>query len=169
MKLNALRVSAIATAMMIVWLRIQGATLITTTSPRGIVDLELADSSDRLMELMTAWNKSVAINNILIDFLFIPAYASLIALCCRYLSEKFPDTRLPHIGMQLAKAIWLAALLDVVENLLMLCSLNGFYSPTSLQLTCWIATIKFLLVGLALLYILVLFFKLILKKILNGA
>jgi hypothetical protein len=68
MKWNAIRLAAITTAILFGWLRLQGEGLITATSPLGIVDLELADTPSRLSALLLAWNKTIAVNNILIDF-----------------------------------------------------------------------------------------------------
>jgi hypothetical protein len=54
----------------------------------------------------------------------------------------------------LVKLIAVAAILDVVENILMLMSIAGNYTPETLLLTRLIATGKFVLLGLAMLFIL---------------
>jgi hypothetical protein len=66
----ALRLAAITTAGITVWLRIQGAPLVTDISSRGIVDLEMAGNMARWEALTGAWSRTATINNILIDFLF---------------------------------------------------------------------------------------------------
>jgi uncharacterized membrane protein YuzA (DUF378 family) len=66
---------------------------------------------------------------------------------------------------RLVKLLAVAALFDVVENILMLMSIAGNYTPETLLLTRIIASSKFLLVGLAVLYILFgLFSSLVSKK-----
>jgi hypothetical protein len=66
---------------------------------------------------------------------------------------------------RLVKLIVVAALLDVVENILMLMSIEGNYTSETLLLTRLIASSKFLFVGLAILYILFgLFISLFSKK-----
>ena len=154
MKWNAIRLSAITTAILFGWLRLQGDGLITATSSLGIVDLELADTPSRLSALLLAWNKTIAVNNILIDFLFIPSYALFLSLGCRQLAMGYRQSILLTIGNFTAKGVWLAAFLDVIENLLMLGSIHGYYSSSSLELTRWVAIIKFSLVAIAVLFLL---------------
>ncbi|MFM7358171.1 MAG: hypothetical protein ACKO1T_06285 [Sediminibacterium sp.] len=155
MKWMNIRLSAIATAFLFLWMRIQGASLITSTSPRGIVDLELAETPTRVNELISVWNKTIVINNILIDFLFIPAYALFLSLICLQLAKRFKVQFLSNAGLLIARGIWLAAILDLVENSLMLVSMNGMNSIYICQLTRWVALVKFCWVGLAILYLIV--------------
>ena len=154
MKLIHLKLSAAATAICFGWLRWQGASLYTPESKGGIVDLEMADTPEKLQHLMGVWNKQVAVNNIYIDFLFIPCYALLLAVCCKYMAEKIVRPSYQKWANTLVKLIAVAAILDVVENILMLMSIAGNYTPETLLLTRLIATGKFVLLGLAMLFIL---------------
>ncbi len=154
MKQMHLKLTAAATAISFGWLRWQGASLFTAESNGGIVDLEMADTPEKLHHLMGIWNKPVAVNNIYIDFLFIPCYAIFLAICCKYMAEKIVRPSYQIWANRLVKLIAVAALLDIVENVLMLISIAGKYTPESLLLTRIIASSKFLLVGLAILYIL---------------
>jgi hypothetical protein len=169
MKWNAIRLSAIATALLFGWLRLQGAGLITAISKLGIVDLELADTPARLSALLLAWNKTTVVNNILIDFLFIPSYALFLSLSCRQLSLRSHQKAVLKAGTLIAKGVWLAALLDIIENLLMLASIHGYYSSSSLELTCWVAMIKFSLLAIAILFLLSVSIHSLFKKKPNGA
>lgn len=155
MKWIHIRMAAIATLLCFAWLRWQGASLYTNSTPRGIVDLEMAADGVRLQQLLQVWSKPVAEGNIYIDFLFIPAYASLIAGLCVWSSKQSRHPNLQRAGVVLAKAVWLAAALDVTENLLMLMSIQQVYSPLSLQLTVGIASLKFLLLAIAISYTLI--------------
>lgn len=154
MKWNVIRLSAITTALLFGWLRLQGAGLITAVSKMGIVDLEMANTPSRLAVLLSAWSTTTVVNNILIDFLFIPSYALFLSLGCRQLAMGYHQSGIFKTGILLAKGVWLAALLDVIENLLMLGSIYGYFSPSSLELTRWVAIIKFTLVALAVLFLL---------------
>ena len=154
MKQMHLKLSAAATAISFGWLRWQGASLFTAESKGGIVDLEMADTPEKLQHLLGLWNKQVAVNNIYIDFLFIPCYALFLAVCCKYMAEKIVRPSYQIWANRLVKLLAVAALLDVVENILMLMSIAGNYTPETLLLTRLIASCKFLLVGLAVLYIL---------------
>ena len=154
MKQMHLKLSAAATAISFGWLRWQGASLFTDESKGGIVDLEMADTPEKLQHLLGLWNKQVAVNNIYIDFLFIPCYALFLAVCCKYMAEKIVRPSYQIWANRLVKLLVVAALFDVVENILMLMSIAGNYTPETLLLTRLIASCKFLLVGLAILYIL---------------
>ncbi|MCX6264896.1 MAG: hypothetical protein NTZ47_10195, partial [Bacteroidetes bacterium] len=88
MKQMHLKLSAAATAICFGWLRWQGASLFTAESKGGIVDLEMADTPEKLQHLLGIWDKQVAVNNIYIDFLFIPCYAIFLAVGCQYMAEK---------------------------------------------------------------------------------
>jgi len=169
MKWNAIRLSAITTVIFFGWLRLQGAGLITDISSMGIVDLELADSPARLSTLLLSWNKTTVVNNILIDFLFIPSYALFLSLGCRQLAMSTNNAEMIKVGHITAKGVWLAALLDVIENLLMLGSIEGYYSTSSLVLTRWVAIIKFLLVAIAILFLLTGSIYYLVKKKPHGA
>jgi len=169
MKWNAIRLAAITTAILFGWLRLQGEGLITPTSPWGIVDLELADTPSRLSAMLLAWNKTIAVNNILIDFLFIPSYALFLSLGCRQLAMGYQPSVLLTIGNFMAKGVWLAAFLDVIENLLMLGSIHGYFSSSSLELTRWVAIVKFSLVAIAIIYLLVFGILFLFKKKSHGA
>lgn len=149
-----LKLSAIATLICFGWLRWQGASLYTATSKRGIVDLEMADTPEKLQHLIGIWKLPVAVNNIYIDFLFIPCYAILLALCCSSMAAKVQLPSFQIWASRLVKLIVVAALLDVVENIFMLLSLAGNFSPATLFLTRLIASTKFILLGLAIVYIL---------------
>jgi hypothetical protein len=165
MKQMYLKLSAAATAISFGWLRWQGASLFTAESKGGIVDLEMADTPEKLQHLLGLWNKQVAVNNIYIDFLFIPCYALFLAVCCKYMAEKIVRPSFKIWANRLVKLIVVAALLDVVENILMLMSIAGNYTSETLLLTRLIASSKFLFVGLAILYILFgLFISLFSKK-----
>jgi hypothetical protein len=154
MKQMYLKLSAAATAICFGWLRWQGASLFTAKSKGGIVDLEMADTPEKLQHLSGIWNKEVAVNNIYIDFLFIPCYAIFLVICCKYMAEKIVRPTYQIWANRMVKLIAVTALLDVVENLLMLMSIAGNYTSETLLLTRIIASSKFLLVGLAILYIL---------------
>jgi hypothetical protein len=154
MKQMHLKLSAAATGLCFGWLRWQGASLFTAESKGGIVDLEMADTPEKLQHLLAIWNKQVAVNNIYIDFLFIPCYALFLAVCCKYMAEKIVRPSYQIWANRLVKLLVVAALFDVVENILMLMSIAGNYTTETLLLTRLIASSKFLLVGLAILYIL---------------
>ena len=60
-----------------------------------------------------------------------------------------------RVGAILARAAFVAGFLDIAENLLMLESIAGNYTPSSLWLTYYCASLKFSIVICILLYLLI--------------
>jgi hypothetical protein len=154
MKKN-LSVAAVATVVMIVLLRWQGSGLQTTISPHGIVDLEFAGSPLRLQQLVQAWHLSEAKVNIWLDFLFIVSYVMFLSIATELCAMKWPAGIMREVGLTLIRVAYMAGLLDIAENLLMLQSLAGIFTTTSLQLTSYCAAVKFTLAALILVYLIV--------------
>lgn len=164
MKKN-LSISALAAILMVVVMQWQGHVLKSTSSKLGIVNLEFADTTARLHELLAHWDLAVVKINIWIDFLFIVTYVSFFAIACVYAAMKWPDgSGLQQAGMVLARLAFAAGVFDIAENLLMLQSVGGNYTDTSLVLTWYCAAIKFLLVAVILLYLLLSLPKILGKK-----
>ena len=150
-----LSVSAVAVLFMIICMRIQGASLKTNISPRAIVDLEFADTQQRLHELLMRWDILIVKMNIWLDFLFIVTYVLFLSIAAEATAIKWKEGFGQKIGFWLARIAYMAGILDIAENLLMLQSLAGNYTDTSLQLTFYCAAVKFILAGGVVLYLLV--------------
>jgi hypothetical protein len=148
-------------------LRFQGR-LETTASPLGIVSLEFARSTAAVSEIRDAWSDAGmtgrARTNIWIDFLFIPFYAMLFYTLCGSISVRLKDFA-AKAGVFLAFGALVAGLLDLFENILMLLALDGHYNTVTATLTATLAGGKFLLLALALLYVLPMGIRIILGKL----
>ena len=153
MKRN-LYIAGLLSFIMIVVMRWEGATLKTPTTPRAILDLEFADNPHRLDEVLSVWSLAVVKGNIWLDFLFIVAYVLFLSLAAEYASMKWPEGTGRQIGLFMARSAYIAGILDISENLLMLQSIVGHYTHLSLQLTYYCAAIKFIFVAVILLYLL---------------
>lgn len=154
MKKN-LSVAAILSVIMIIVLRWQGSDLVTATSTGGILNLEFAGTPERLAELMSRWDLSVVKINIWLDFLFIVAYVLFLSVAAELCADKWPEQTVPRqAGYFFAKLAYLAGILDIAENLLMMQSIEGNYSITTLQLTFYFAMIKFMLAAIIIVYLL---------------
>lgn len=138
----------LATALLIIALRWQGATLVTPLAPRGILDLEFARTPQNFQRIALFWNSEDVVDNILLDFAFIIAYTGLFLEALKAFAFSFT-----HL---LRKAAIAAGLLDFTENILMLLVVNGRIPATALQPVFYIALLKFVLVGVVLLAILLL-------------
>ena len=137
-------------------LQLQGKQLITPLSPSGILSLEFSYHSDHTQSIATAWKNSLrgAFRvNMLLDFLLIPFYGLFLYSTCGYFSVHYQSGRGQRFGVLLAFGSLLAMVFDVIDNVLMSFSIHITATSFTSMLTTAMAAIKFLLIGLALLYI----------------
>lgn len=146
-----LLVSFALTLVMIFVMRLQGKTLITPQSPKGIIDLEFAKTPERLQQLQLFMDHKTVSQNIYLDFLFIAAYGWFLVAACRYVQSKTNWNKWSNMFVSLAIA---AALFDVLENFLMLLVLNGRFQPSLMEVVFYTALVKFVFAGAVVLYIL---------------
>lgn len=148
-----LLVSSFFSLVLIVILRWQGKELIMPLTPSGILALEFANTPEKLTSILAIWNKETVQNNILIDFLFVIAYTWFFMLAVAKSITQWSNRFMQQFGATGIRMAFLAGILDIIENILMLQSIHGHYSVSSLQLTWYCAAIKFGIVILLLLYI----------------
>ncbi len=134
-------------------MQFQGRSLKTALNPIGIVDLELADTVSELNALLANWDTDVVRLNIWIDFLFIIAYTFFFIQSIRLILAKHHFNWLQQLGKKLIALAYLAAILDVIENLLMFASIMGHYTAGSLFATASIASLKFSIIAIILIYL----------------
>lgn len=150
---NQLLLSAALSLVILLLLRWQGKDMMHPSTPSGILALEFANTPEKLNYVLSFWNRNMVRNNILIDFLFILAYTWFFVTALAITAGKWQHHLMKQLGAWLIRLSFLAAMLDVVENILMLQSIAGHYSVYSLQLTWYCASIKFGIVILVLVYI----------------
>jgi hypothetical protein len=96
------------------------------TSPRGIVDLELAGSRSWANRIMEAWGPPLwrkAIVGLYVDFLFIVLYSNVLAIAVICSAISWESTTLGWLstaGIVIAWLQWVAGGFDVVEDVLLL-------------------------------------------------
>jgi hypothetical protein len=139
-------------------LRFQGKELVKPYASKGIVSFEMASSVITSKHLLWEWKNDGLIktvrNNILIDFLFIPFYVLLFYTLCGSISVRLRSTP-AKLGVLLAFFSLIAGIFDVFENILMLSAYLGWYNFITTMLTAIFATLKFILLGLSILYVIV--------------
>ena len=150
-------------------LRYQGKDLTNaTSSPMGIVSLELAPTVEKADGVLGHWIDNglvqVAKKNIWLDFLFIPFYMLLFYTLCGSISVRMKGFG-AKLGVLLAFGALIAGLFDVFENGLMLLSLSGTVTTITTALTAFFASAKFILLALCLLYVILLGLQLIFLKL----
>ncbi|GAB4473629.1 MAG: hypothetical protein Kow00124_12830 [Anaerolineae bacterium] len=122
----------------------------------GIVPYELAFTARQADTILSAWGaegQEAARRSLLVDFAFMPAYATLFA-GITLLVARAARGQLQSVGLMLAPLQYVAALLDALENVMLL-SLLGTQGavPTLPPLAAGLAaSIKFLILTLALIY-----------------
>lgn len=141
-----------------------GEPLKTVETPHKIVDLELASSKESINRIISVWQNHNTIGdakiNIYWDFLFLLSYSGLFYMACLGLTGFYPQRLFnASAGIFMAKISLLAGFLDILENILMLQSLDGKLSDFSATLTASFAVVKFSLVGLISCYLIVLIFN----------
>ncbi|MCP4361382.1 MAG: hypothetical protein GY796_25510 [Chloroflexi bacterium] len=153
-------VSIIAALLITVIFQFSGRPLSTSAAPAGIVSLEFARTPETAQAILDSWDaqaKMTAAFGLGLDFLYPLVYATAISLACVSIADKIRLSSPPvaTVGIWLAWSVWLAAVLDYVENFalfqMMFGATNSFWPL--LAFVC--ATIKFIFIILALLYALV--------------
>ena len=150
----------IGTVTMIIILQKQGHALRTAATPLGIVSFEFAKTTDEAETVLHAWQPNSKINliaiaqkNIWLDFIFIPFYSLFLFAACRkirYHSQKWQK----KAGKNFAYGALAAGVFDIIENYFMLQTIDGNYGIFSTLFTFICAAAKFVLAGLATVYIL---------------
>lgn len=137
-------------------LRFQGDGLITPYADKGIVSLELANTQLKVAHILYGWKSDGLVykfrNNILIDFLFIPFYVMLFYTLCGSISVRLNSIP-AKLGVLLAFFSLIAGLFDVCENILMLGAYLKMYNNVTTMTTSIFATLKFILLGLSMVYV----------------
>lgn len=133
------------------------APLKTEHAPFGIVSLELARYPEVANRVITSWDatqQAAATAGIYWDFLWLLSYSTTISLACVWAAGVFRrSSYLASIGYALAWLLWLAALLDAVENVALLQMLGGAIQTPWPALSYWCALAKFDIVFLGLVYV----------------
>jgi hypothetical protein len=151
MKRNLL-ITFLFLVVMFIAMRWQGSGLVTPQSPKGILDLEFAKTSERFHQLQLFWSYETVLQNIYLDFLFIIAYTWFFVTAC-----KAVDNIRSNLSSGLAIS---AGAFDVLENFLMILVWNGRFEPGLLQIVYYAAAIKFLLAGIVIGYLILSLFGL---------
>ena len=120
-----------------------------------IVDFELAGTVNTATDILNAWTPMDRIRagfSLGFDFLYMPVYSTTIALACVWAASVRRSGVWRSIGLALAWGLWLAAMLDAIENLALIGNLFGAPLDPLPTIAAVCATLKFGLILLGLLY-----------------
>ena len=140
----------------------------------GIVSLELAKTKSNADAIIKEWRSNAqnlqqhAIRNTYIDFIFILFYSLFLYAAC-YTISLYQTKRLAAISRIISLLALTAGFLDVIENYLLLQMLQHPFGETIPLATFYIAAVKFLFVGIAVLWLLILLLFYFIKKITTSA
>ena len=134
------------------------AHLKTTPAPAGIVSFELAGNLESTRQIISSWDHAGQVRAALslgLDYFFLVVYAFFLALACSQIARalRWSSRILAATGFLLAWAQFLAAVLDAIENTVLIQLLLGSTQPALPLVARWCAVIKFTLVGAGLFYI----------------
>jgi hypothetical protein len=142
---------------MIVVMAKTGATLKTAATPKGILDLEFANTISKATAVTIAWSPHNGIDNITaaktntwLDFIFLFFYSLFLFFTCKKIGH-ISNGSFGKLGILIAKAALVAGFLDILENAGMLYTLSGHISGNITLFTTACSLIKW---GLALLTVL---------------
>ncbi len=146
------------TLLIIIGMQVSGAPLVTEAAPGGIITFELVGSLEGSQEIIQSWQGQPMVwagVNMGLDFLFLVFYSMSIALGCILIADRFNHLNIiKKIGIGAAIAIFIAAGLDVLENIALIKLLTGSTNAMLPQIARWCAIPKFTLVLLSMLYVL---------------
>lgn len=137
-------------------LQLQGQRLVSPVSPSGIVSLEFSHTASNTQQIVSTWKhtaKGAFHLNMLLDFLVMPFYGLFLYSLCGFFSVHYQTGVWQRLGVLFALGSLLAIATDIIENVLMIFSMHIAVTGFSSMLTAIMASIKFLLIGCAVVYI----------------
>ncbi|MCF6237271.1 MAG: hypothetical protein L3J79_00390 [Candidatus Marinimicrobia bacterium] len=148
------------TILALIGMQITGKPLQTAVAPGGIITFELIGNFEGSQSIISSWQGQAMIYaglNMGLDFLFLTLYGLTIALGCLLVAERLPTqwSGVKPLGTWLAMGVILAAGLDIVENIALIKLIMGSQNEMLPLLAKWVAIPKFILVLLALLYVII--------------
>jgi len=152
------RILFVLTIIVIVFMQLVSAPLITEVAPQGIVSFEFSGDLPNAEQIIASWGQEERIYcglSLGLDYLFLVLYSSTIALGCilaiRILSVKFLATA----GAVLSWLQFVAAFLDCLENIALIKLLLGSSNSIWPRIAWWCAGPKFLIVCAGLIYVMI--------------
>lgn len=148
---KSLKVGLAATLVIFMALLAINQALVTPVASKGIIDLQLASTAERTVEILTSWGEAGmawARTALWLDLAFIAVYLSCLLTLTSYLMQDRPGIRERKLG-HIVRALFVGAgLSDLIENALLLHNLSAPSDAVSLYATIC-ALIKFtaLLIG----------------------
>ena len=134
-----------------------GKSLNTEEAPYGIISFELAGSVQKTEDILNSWDPAAQLRASFIqglDFLYLVIYSTTLVLAVLWASETLFKAGWPpaSAGIYLAWGMWLAGVLDAVENIALVGMLFGNILSPLPEVAAVCAIIKFALIFIGLVY-----------------
>jgi len=147
----------IATLSVMAVFQILDRPLRTPAAPNGIVSFELAGNVDAARAMIESWDERARLYTAFglgFDYLFMLLYATTIAIACLWSADVYAlaGWSLAGWGGLLAWGVWIAAVLDGIENYSLWQLLKGPVTNPWPGVARWCASIKFALIAIGILY-----------------
>ena len=152
--------SGILTIIIFFALRYFGNPLITNNAPGGIISFELAKYNNQSIAIISSWDLNAKVNaglSLGIDFLFLVVYAIFFATACYLVAQKYinKNNLMYKTGLFIAKLQFVAALFDAIENIVLIKLLLGSNNNIFSLIAYYFASIKFVIIAIAIIYIII--------------
>lgn len=129
--------------------------LVSAEPHYSIIDFELAFTEDKAGTILKTWGPDLqreALKSLYIDFAYLVSYALFLSSLALLLTRS-QHTTLQRTGVVIARMPWVAAALDVMENIFLIHVVTSSIPGTSVFCAGICAVIKFGLVGIAIAFI----------------
>jgi len=141
----------IAAIITVVWMF-----LMRPFTPPNIVAFEFARTVANTIQILGQWGLNGMENariSILLDFIFLALYSYTLSMGCKVVVSFVNHPRMKKAGQQFARIIWVAGGCDLIENICLLTVLQKI-NAWPMELSFWMAGIKFTIITLVATYIL---------------
>jgi hypothetical protein len=142
--------------------------LINDAAPWGLLSFELGGSVEETRTVLNSWHDGHRIRAgfaLGFDFMFMVSLTNLLALASvQAASRSSENSVLAKLGPLLAWGQWVAGILWISQNLILVTMLTGAVTSPRPEIVYWCGTIKFSLLGLALVYVLFMRFLIMRSK-----
>ena len=157
---RALMVTALLAIGLLITLQALNAPLRTDAAPSGIVSFELAGDRATSEEILASWGPDGRVYagiSLGLDYLFLFTYTIAIGLACVLLADRLSARAAfwSTLGIWLAWGMIVAGAFDFVENYGLIRMLISEGKPWWPAIAYWCAVLKFVLVGIGLVYLVI--------------
>jgi hypothetical protein len=149
-------ISGVAAVILMVSMGTINETLVSAEPGYDIIDFEIAFTQEKAGEILATWGPPLereALTSLYIDFAYLVSYAAFLSSLAVLVTRRLRGA-LETTGVRVIIMPWAAAFLDVLENLSLISVIKtSAASKTPVLLAGCCAVVKFLLVGIVIVFV----------------